>query len=218
MVDKRSAETRTTSRSSINTLPTSLKLASESGCQLSDDEKRKVAKQLRDAGGPAKITLDDAKLLMGLVSKHISNYPPGGDDMSYIASAEPLSPLLVAAKVQLIKPASARRVPFISLLKLATYRATAADRWSLAYFGHLVYKNGFRTPRTVKKDSSQFSEEQSSFDRQDLWVLPPTMEAFEICVRDFAYTIELLVHPSAITAAEIMDLFRKIAEHYERFD
>lgn len=43
------------------------------------------------------------------------------------------------------------------------------------------------------------------------------MEAFGISVRGFASAVELFVHPSAITAAEIMELFRKIAECYERF-
>lgn len=218
MVQKGSAETRAASRRSINTLPASLKLASDGGCQLSDDKKRTVAKQLRDAGGPVHISLAESKLLMGPFGRNISNYPPGGDDISYIASAEPLTTFLIAAKAQLTQPASARLVPLIPLLKLSTYRWTAADRWIIVYFGHLVYNNVIKTPPSIKKDSSHFSEAHTSFDRQDLWALPPTMEDFGICVLGFASAVELLVHPSTITAAEVMDLFRKIAEHYERFD
>lgn len=41
------------------------------------------------------------------------------------------------------------------------------------------------------------------------------MEEFRICVRGISFTIQLLVHPSAITKAELMDLFRKLAEFYE---
>lgn len=44
------------------------------------------------------------------------------------------------------------------------------------------------------------------------------MEVFGIFVRGFTSAIELLVHPSAIIAAELVYLFRQIAEHYERLD
>lgn len=138
MVDKGSVETRAASRSSINNLSTSVKIASDGGCQVSDDEKRTIGKQLRVAGVPSHIPLENANLLMGLVGRNKSNDPPWGDDISYIASAEPLSTFLVAAKAQLTHPASARRLTLIALLQLATYRQTAADQWSLVYFGHLV--------------------------------------------------------------------------------
>lgn len=39
-----------------------------------------------------------------------------------------------------------------------------------------------------------------------------------MCARGFVSAVELLVHRSSITAAYIMDLLRKIAECYERFD
>lgn len=146
---------------------------------------------------------------MGTVSRNIPNYSPGGDDISYIASAEPLCTFLVAAKTQFTQPVSARRVPLIPLLKLAAYRTTAADLRSLVYFRHLVYKNGFKTPRSLKKDLTHFSDAQTTFYRQNLWALHQTMEAFGICVRCFASAVEQLVHSSAIMAAEIMDLFSK---------
>lgn len=41
------------------------------------------------------------------------------------------------------------------------------------------------------------------------------MEAFGICVKGLASAMKLLVNPSEITAAELMDLFRQLAEFYE---
>lgn len=90
MAEKGSAESRAASRSSINNLSTSLRLASGSGCQLSDREKRTVSKQLRDVRGPAHIPLEKSKLLMGLVGRNIIKYQPDGDEISYISSAQPL--------------------------------------------------------------------------------------------------------------------------------
>lgn len=55
-------------------------------------------------------------------------------------------------------------------------------------------------------------------DRQDVWALPTSMESFEICVRGLASATELLVHPSELKKAEIMDLFRHLAELYEAYD
>lgn len=95
------------------TLPTSLKIASDGGCQVSDDEKNKVAHQLRDAGGPAHIDIANARLLVQLVGSAVSNYPPGGDDVSFISSVESLTPYLTAARTALCPPTSARRVPLI---------------------------------------------------------------------------------------------------------
>lgn len=94
---------------------------------------------------------------MGIIGQNTTNCPSGGDDISYIASAEVFLTFLVVENAQLTKPLSARRVPLIPLLKLATYRETAADRWSQVYFRQLVYKNRIITPRIVKKDFSNFS-------------------------------------------------------------
>lgn len=44
------------------------------------------------------------------------------------------------------------------------------------------------------------------------------MEAFGFCMRRLVSAVELLVHPSVVPAAEIIDLYCKISEHYERFD
>lgn len=44
------------------------------------------------------------------------------------------------------------------------------------------------------------------------------MEAFGICVRGFALGTEFLSYRSSVTTADIMDLFRKILENFERFD
>lgn len=95
---------------------------------------------------------------------------------------------------------------------------SAQDRWSLAYFGHTVIKNGIKIARSIKRDTSHFAESQMSMDRQDLWALPTTMESLGICVRGLADAVELLIHPSAMTPAEVMDLYRQLGAYYERFD
>lgn len=57
-----------------------------------------MANQLRDTEGPTHIPLDQAKLMMGLVDKAVSNYPPGGEEIAYIAPSDPLKPYLVEVK------------------------------------------------------------------------------------------------------------------------
>lgn len=114
------------------TMPTSLKLASDSGCQLTDSEKIAVAQHLRETKGPAHIQILDASLLVQVVGYIISSYRPGGYDIPFIASAEPLTPYLIVVRVKFSPPASPLRVPLISLLKLATFRMAAQERWSLA--------------------------------------------------------------------------------------
>lgn len=200
------------------TMPTSLKLASDGGCQLTCSEKITVARQLHDSRDPAPIHVSYANLLVQMVGSVISTYPPCGDNIAFITSAEVLTPYLVAAQAKLYPLTSSRRIPLITLLKLTTFRMAAQDRWSLAYFGHVVIKNGIKIARSIKRDTSQFSESQTSMDRQHIWALPTTMEAFRICVRGFASAMHLLVHPSAVTPAELMDLFREIAEFYELYD
>lgn len=49
-------------------------------------------------------------------------------------------------------------------------------------------------------------------DRQDIWALNTTIESFGICARGLASAIQLLVHPSAVTQAELMDLYRQLTE------
>lgn len=127
MAEKGIAVSWDASKIQLQSMPTTLKLASDGGCHLNDEEKIRMAKQLRDASGPAHIPLEQTKLLMGIVDKSVSKYPPGGDDIEYIASAEPITPYLVDAKTQLAQPASARRVPLIPLLKLATFWMKEAD-------------------------------------------------------------------------------------------
>lgn len=48
----------------------------------------------------------------------------------------------------------------------------AQDRWSMAYFRHLVVKNGIKVTRFIKRDTFQFDNSQTSMDRQDFWELP----------------------------------------------
>lgn len=98
MAENGSTVSRTASNSQLTGMLTSLKLASDGGCQLTDDEKHGIAKQLCDVERLANNPLDEAKLLMDPVEKAISNDPPAGDDIEYIASVEQLKPHLVDAK------------------------------------------------------------------------------------------------------------------------
>lgn len=52
-------------------------------------------------------------------------------------------------------------------------------------------------------------------DLQDVWVLPKTMKAFGICACAITSAAQLLVNPSEVTPAELMDLFRQLVEVYE---
>lgn len=90
---KRGPQTSSESQS----LSISLKLASDGGCQLSDDEQNRVAHLLRDAGGPAHIAINEARPLMQLVASGVPNYPPGSEDITFISSVEPLTTYLTAA-------------------------------------------------------------------------------------------------------------------------
>lgn len=63
MAQKGSAKSCAATWSSISDLPTSLKLSSDGGCQLADNEKSTIAKQIRDAGGREDISLEDPKLV-----------------------------------------------------------------------------------------------------------------------------------------------------------
>lgn len=54
--------------------------------------------------------------------------------------------------------------------------------------------------------------------RQDIWALPTSMESFGICVGGLASSVHLLVHPSAITPADLMDLFGQNGEFDEVYD
>lgn len=60
------------------------------------------------------------------------------------------------------------------------------ERWNLAYFGHVLIKKGIKVACFIKRDTSLFAESQTSMDRQEIWTLPTTMEAFGICARGLA--------------------------------
>lgn len=53
------------------TIPTSPKLTSDGGCQLTEAEKTAVARQLRETRGPTNIPLSEARLLVQMVGSVI---------------------------------------------------------------------------------------------------------------------------------------------------
>lgn len=161
-------------------MPIALKLASDLGCHLSDEDKTSVAGQLREERGMTNISLMDSKLLVQMVVSDLSRYPPGGENNSYISSAEPLKPNLLKACNKNSTPTSASRIPLIPLFKLATYRMNTQDLWQIAYFGDVAIMNDVKMARSVKRDTSQYADAQMSMERQDIWALPTTMKSFGI--------------------------------------
>lgn len=200
------------------TMPTALELASDGGCQPTDTEKTSVICHLWESHRPPNIPLTEAGLLVQIFGLVISRSILGGDDIAYITSVEPLTPYLVAARAKSMPPISAQRIPLIPLLKLATFRMASPGWCSLSYFGNLVIKNVVKVARSINVDTLQFTDSQTSMVLQDLCALPASIESFGICVRGFASTTQLLVHPFVITPAKIMDLFRQVGEFYKIYN
>lgn len=107
-----------------------------------------MAKQLHEERGQSNIPIVETNQLVEMVGSVISSYAPFGDDIAFISSAEPLKSYLFAARAKLSPTTRARRVPFIPLLKLETFRMAAQDRWILAYFGDAVIKMASRFDET----------------------------------------------------------------------
>lgn len=193
---------------------TSLKTTSDGGFQLTDkkDYGDVTAAWCTYSGSH---TFYDASFLVQMVSSAISSYPLGSDNIAFIAFTEPLNSYLAVAQPKLSPFTSLSQVSLITLLKLTTFRLVAQDRRSLAYLGHVVTKNGITIAHYTKPETLQFSESHTFMDRLDILVLPINMEAFGICVRGLTSAIHLLVHPSAITTTELMELFWQLTAFYE---
>lgn len=133
---------------------TALKLTPEGRCCLSNTEKRKLATQLRDAKGPAKMEFAgpfaSCRLLMNTVGKSNASYSPGTNDMASLPSAAPLVALIanMAAKLTAHR---IRRVLNMALLKLKTLRMTLGDRWELAFSGPVVAKKAKQLAEQSKR-------------------------------------------------------------------
>lgn len=134
-------------------MPKSLKLASDGEFQLTNRERNEAFKKLYDERGP--LTFKSLLGIRQLVGCTISSYTPGADDIAFISSAELLKPYLIAAREKVSPPTSARRVLLIPLLKLATFRMAAQDRWNLACFWRVTIKNGIKAARSIKRGTSQ---------------------------------------------------------------
>lgn len=102
-----------------------LKITSDGGCQLNDEDKTIIMGQLIEARGPTNITFSDSGLLVQMVGSVISSYPVEGDNISYMSSVQPLRPYPVSARITFSPPTSARPIPLIPLLKIARCRMTA---------------------------------------------------------------------------------------------
>lgn len=107
-----------------------LKLASDGGYKLNEEDKTTFARQLSEFRGLINIQFMEENISIQMVGSVVSTYPLGGSEIAYIASAEPLSPYLVAARNTVSPLTSTRRIPLITLLQLAPLRDSAG---SLAY-------------------------------------------------------------------------------------
>lgn len=118
-----------------------------------------------------------------MVGSVVSRNLLGGDDIAFIYFAEPLTRYVVAACTALSPPTSFWRIPLILLMKLATYRMTTQDRWHIALLRQVVSNNGIKVARSVKCDTSQFSDAQKPMDRQDICARqPPWRHLPSFCV------------------------------------
>lgn len=194
-----------------------LKLSSDGGFQISESQRTTVVPQLRDAQGPEHIPIDDVKLLLQMVRSIVSRYPPGGEDSADISSTEPLTPYFVTTRAAISPPTSSRRVALLQLLKLATYRILAHDFCQIGYFGYIVLNNDIKVSRSIKRDASQFADPKMSMDRQNIWV-PDNRFIWHFCAPGLASAVRLLVQPAAVRSAEVMDIFRHLAEFFEVLD
>lgn len=75
-----------------------------------------------------------------------------------------------------------------------------------------------KVARSIKLDTSQFADSQTSMGWQNIWALPTTMKSFVICVRGLASAVQLLVPTSPVTPLEYMYLYSQLAEFYELLD
>lgn len=79
----------------------------------------------------------------------------------------------------------------------------------------LLAKNREMISKTIQTDANQFSEAPFTEERQDLWAKIDNIENFGIDARDLALAMDLLMNPSIITKAEVMEWFLCTACLYE---
>lgn len=184
---------------------TTFKLTPERSCCLTDMEKKKLAKELHEAGGPQHMEMDAYRLLMNTVGKSIASYSPGTNDLLSLPSATPLASFIANEAAKITGSTPLRRVPAMDLLKLIKLRMTMGDRWKLDFFGPMVAKNGEVVSKTIKKEANQLSEATYTQEREDIWSKLEDMANFGIAARGLAAAVDLFVNPSIITKGEVME-------------
>lgn len=117
-----------------------LQLAHDGGSKLTDDKLADLSDLLRNSKGTSSISLGKRALLMDFVCSAIASYLPGADYVAFIVSIRLLIAHIQADQAHLISHYHTRKIPLMSLLKMATLRLTRADRWNLAYFFRLIAK------------------------------------------------------------------------------
>lgn len=212
------SETEEEKQGGGNSNTTALKLTPEGSYFLTDAEKRDLASQLREFGGPSNMPLESCRLLMNAVGKSIASYSPGTSDLASIPSTAPLVAFITNAAAKLTGTTHIRRVPAKALLKLTTLRMTLGDSLELVFFGPMVVKNGELVNKTIKKEANQFSEATFTQERQDQWAKIDNMDNFGIAARGMALAVDLLVHPFILTKEQVMGWFLTTACIYEEYD
>lgn len=58
----------------------------------------------------------------------------------------------------------------MALLQLVTMRMKVSNCWDLAFFGHLIFKNGKRASMAVERDSLKIEETADLVEKQEMWI------------------------------------------------
>lgn len=178
--------------------------------------KTAVNRQDCDAGGPTSIELKQSNILGKVVGSVISSYPPSGDDIAFILSAEPYlhnsHPHETRYPHQQC-PANSINYP----VQTGNIQNGGAGQMKSGLFRPPRDQKWHRCAPFIKRGTSHFAESQTTVYRKDIWTRPTSMEAFGIFARWLPDAIDQLVHPSAIMAAEVMDRFRRLGSFYEPY-
>lgn len=159
------------------------------------------------------ITIDDARLLVESVGDDVKFLPPGGSDLGQVQKNE-----LIADYVQSVHlvgcgsaGASLRRVPVVSLLKLATLRMTASDGWRLEYFGRLAWSNYMES---LSSTSTNFDSSPEPAAVDDLWAELVNLHDLQYAVAGLCMGIDALLHPSVLQADDVRRLYTRVEHVY----
>lgn len=106
--------------------------------------------------------------------------------------------------------ASLLRIPPAALFKLVTLRFSTAYLLFLEHFGHLVWKDPVILPISKSIHSATFVYMMLMPATKDLWARTTTLTALMNYVHGLCASIELLLHPSILSADRVQGWFRTL--------